>query len=118
MMFRLGRDLRKVGNAKHLMEGSELAESRSHRCRNRPTDARIDFVKYQDWNLVHLGQHRLECQHDTREFPTRCHPTQWSRWFTRIVGEKEFHSIAPNRSKAISRLIAGHRHLKDRLLHF
>src|SRR5580765_4289578 len=55
MMLRLGRDLRKMGNTKHLMECPDLAQSSSHGCSNRPADSRIDFVKYQNRNLVLLG---------------------------------------------------------------
>ena len=95
------RDLRQVRDADDLTAfGEDPQLLRYHLC-SPPADTGVNLIKNQRWNLIGLRQHRLDCQHDTRQLTAGRHHTERPNRFARIRGNQEFRLVDTARREMI-----------------
>ena len=98
MPIREGGDLRKMGDAEHLVLGRKFRQNAPHPLSGRTADSGVDLVEDDDHIPVRTAQRILDRQKEPREFAARSDLLDRPWHFARICREEKLRSFATARA--------------------
>ena len=94
-----GRDLRQVCDADDLLGCRELGQLFADALRRDTGHTRIHLVEHHGGDVVPLGEHVFQCQHDARQLAAGGNFTDAPRLLPGVGGDQKLHHIGAGRLK-------------------
>ena len=104
--------LRQVGDAQHLVAAPEHLQFLADDAANTPADALVDLIENQGGNVVGLGQHVFERQHQARGLAAGGDLDQRLEAFAGVGGNQEFDAFQAGRGEGDAPAIRQRRTLR------